>query len=227
MLSAIIFKQKKNIFFGFVGSYVLISLITYLFLAPSLGRVPLSCIGSDDMKVQSVLYCALNRNYVTPELKGVLEDVAKDTNQAFPNTQMLILDASFPFITGFPLLPHLSHDDGEKVDIAFYYKDENGYVHGKAKSPIGYFAFEQGKTDCESKMIDLRWDLNFLQSFWSDLEIEEKRTKFLIDRLAQDKRISKVLIEPHLKNSLGLSGTKIRFQGCRAARHDDHIHIQL
>ena len=36
-----------------------------------------------------------------------------------------------------------------------------------------------------------------------------------------------LLLEPHLKTRLKLEKyDKIRFQGCRAARHDDHIHVQ-
>jgi hypothetical protein len=39
--------------------------------------------------------------------------------------------------------------------------------------------------------------------------------------------VAKIFVEPPLAAQLGLSDPKIRFQGCRAARHDDHIHIQL
>ncbi|MBB3160132.1 hypothetical protein FHS25_000564 [Rhizobium laguerreae] len=39
--------------------------------------------------------------------------------------------------------------------------------------------------------------------------------------------LRKIFIEPHLKNALGIADSHIRFQGCRAARHDDHIHIQV
>lgn len=37
----------------------------------------------------------------------------------------------------------------------------------------------------------------------------------------------KILIEPHIPARLGVSSRAIRFQGCRAARHDDHIHNQI
>ncbi|WEX89606.1 hypothetical protein PZN02_003519 [Sinorhizobium garamanticum] len=39
--------------------------------------------------------------------------------------------------------------------------------------------------------------------------------------------LEKVFIEPHVKNALGITDGHVRFQGCRAARHDDHIHIQV
>ena len=39
--------------------------------------------------------------------------------------------------------------------------------------------------------------------------------------------LGKVFIEPHLKDRMKLTNSKIRFHGCGAVRHDDHIHIQL
>ena len=49
----------------------------------------------------------------------------------------------------------------------------------------------------------------------------------LVQILAADPRISKLFLEPPMAESLSLKGQKLRFQGCRAARHDDHIHLQL
>ena len=34
-------------------------------------------------------------------------------------------------------------------------------------------------------------------------------------------------LEPHLKNRLGITHSKLRFQGCQAVRHDDHIDVQM
>lgn len=177
--------------------------------------------------MQSVLYCGLNRHYVVPELKEVLITYSKKLNAKHPNTKTLILDANFPFITGFPLLPHLSHNDGRKVDLAFFYEDENGYLPKATKSPIGYFAFEAGATKCPKKLFSLRWDLNWLQSIWPNYSLEPSRMTTALQILSDDKRIKKLFIEPHLKSRLSLTSSKIRFQGCRAARHDDHIHMQL
>ena len=196
-------------------------------IAPSFGRVPISCISDGTYKVQSPLYCALNRQYVTPELKRALDDFAGKLNSEFPDTTTLILDANFPFIDGFPLLPHLSHSDGRKVDLAFYYQDQNQYLPERTRSPIGYFAFEDGPSNCPDNVVTLRWDLDWLQWLWPEYGVEPKRMRFALELLAADKRIGKVLIEPHLMESLGVDAGKIRFQGCRAARHDDHIHVQL
>lgn len=212
---------------AFAALYVCLALLA-VWVAPLTGRTALSCFERGPLLVQSWFYCATNRTYVTPELKAVLEEAASQVEQSYPGTQTLVLDANFPFLTGFPLLPHLSHDDGEKVDLAFYYADAEGaYLPSQIRSPIGYFAFEQGPTDCPVSLLSLRWDLDWLQPLWKSFELEPKRNRLLVETLAQDPRVAKVFIEPHLKQSLGLSSDKIRFQGCRAARHDDHIHLQL
>jgi hypothetical protein len=49
----------------------------------------------------------------------------------------------------------------------------------------------------------------------------------MVNFFAADPSIEKVFIEPHLKNRLQLTSPKVRFQGCHAARHDDHVHVQV
>ena len=217
------FKRSK---LAFCGLYLLMSVSASL-IAPLFGRVALSCGGDGPLKVQSWAYCAANRNYVTPEMADVLHDAAAAMDERFPDVQVVVLDANFPFLDGFPLPPHLSHDDGEKADLAFFYRDETGYLPGKTRSPIGYFAFEQGPTDCPSQARSMRWDLDFLQPFWTDDQLEPDRMREILRILSKDDRVGKIFIEPHLVTQLGVSHPKIRFQGCRAARHDDHIHLQL
>ncbi|MDJ0637721.1 MAG: hypothetical protein QNJ20_02715 [Paracoccaceae bacterium] len=222
-LLALFFRRRLA---AFVGLYIVLSL-SAVWVAPMFGRTALSCFDAGPLQVQSPLYCALNRTYVTPEMKGLLQDVAVRMERRHPGTVTLVLDASFPFFDGFPLLPHLSHDDGEKADLAFFYRDGSGYLPGAVRSPIGYFAFEPGPTDCPARAADLRWDLPFLQPFWRALDLDRDRTRDLLQALAEDDRTGKILIEPHLVQTLGASHPKLRFQGCRAARHDDHIHVQL
>ncbi|MEN0001001.1 MAG: hypothetical protein AAF940_08965 [Pseudomonadota bacterium] len=156
-----------------------------------------------------------------------MEDVAEAVEAEHPGTITQLLDASFPFLDGFPMLPHLSHDDGQKIDLAFYYTRNGAYDAGGTPSPIGFFAFEDGPTDCPKSWLTLRWDLAWLQPFWPDMELDIERTATLVEALADDPRIGKILLEPHLKASMGIESDKVRFQGCRAARHDDHIHVQL
>lgn len=177
--------------------------------------------------MQSPLYCALNRQYVTPELRDVVVSVAERMDARFEGTQTLVLDANFPFFAGFPLLPHLSHHDGRKVDLAFYYRDEGGYLAGVTRSPLGYFAFEEGPSDCPKRRVSLRWDMGWLQPLWPEYPLEPERMRAVLEYLVAEPRVSKIFIEPHLKQRFGVQSGKIRFQGCRAARHDDHIHLQL
>jgi hypothetical protein len=175
---------------------------------------------------------------VTPRMRDLVAALSEDMDEKFPGTTTVVLDGNFPFIDGFPLLPHLSHADGRKLDIAFYYKDADGYfVDGVTRSPIGYFAFEQPRAGdeqpCEGRkdIITTRWNFDWLQPFFPSYRIEEQRTGFALQWLstvgAKQFGLEKIFVEPHLRNALAASGETIRFQGCRAARHDDHIHIQV
>lgn len=209
-------------------------------VAPMFGRVPLSCFADagDKLAVRSPLFCALNRNYVTPRMRDLANALAADIDAEFPGTTTLALDANFPFFDGFPMFPHLSHVDGRKLDIAFYYADAGGqFLDGATRSPIGYFAFEQpgvgAELPCEGRddWFTLRWDMDLLQPLFPDYRLEPLRTAAAAEWLTTEGvakfGVEKIFLEPHLKQSLGIASDKVRFQGCRAARHDDHIHIQI
>jgi hypothetical protein len=211
---------------SFVALYVLFSSAAVV-LAPMAGRVALSCTNDGALQMHSIFYCALNRHYVTPELYDVLADFADTVEDTHAGTVTQVLDAGFPFVKGMPLLPHLSHDDGEKADIALFYQNNGTYLPARTRSPLGYFAFEEGHSPCEQRWASLRWDMAWLQKIWPDWSIDTARTQTALRVLHADSRVGKVFIEPHLAQRVGVTGGKIRFQGCRAARHDDHIHIQL
>lgn len=218
-----LFRRKWAVFFVlYIGVTMAI-----IWVAPKFGRVAMPCFGAQTLRMQSPLFCALNRNYVTPDMAATLDQAATQVASTHRGAQTLLLDANFPFFDGFPLLPHLSHDDGRKADIAFYYRDKKGYLPGATRSPIGYFAFEQGPTNCASTWTSLRWDMDALQPLWRDYEIDPSRTKTVLRAFLENPKVGKVFLEPHLQRWLGLSHPKLRFQGCRAARHDDHIHVQL
>ena len=219
---ALLFRRRM---LAFLGAYVALSLLAHL-AAPFFGREALPCFGGP-LRAQSPLYCAMNRTYADPELIAVAQGLAAHMEKRFPGTVTLTLDGSFPLFNGIPLLPHLSHDDGQKLDLAFYYQGREGYEPGLTRSPLGYFAFEPGPTDCPSRWLSLRWDLEWLQALIPDRKLEPMRTAEALQSLGDDERLGRIFVEPHLRESLGIAGPRFGFQGCRAARHDDHIHIQL
>ncbi len=222
-LCALAFRRKR-VAFGllYLGLWGLT-----IAIAPAFGRTPLSCWHEGPLQMKAWVFCLANRNYMAPELHAALEDTAERLIASYPDARVQVLDANFPFWTGFPLLPHLSHDDGEKVDLAFFYQTDGTPAGTRTPSPVGYFAFEPGPTDCPAAWLTLRWNMSWLQPLWPEMTLDEARTARLVALLAQDERISKILLEPHLKARFGIQSDKVRFQGCRAARHDDHIHVQL
>jgi hypothetical protein len=223
----------------FVVAYAAISVLVVPPLAALGGRVPLSCRAQPDraFAAGSVLLCVLNRHYVVPDLVVLLSELSGEIDRSFPGTTTLFLDANFPFLNGFPQLPHLSHGDGRKLDLAFYYADADGrYLPVATRSPIGYWAFEQpSASDASScavrSWLSLRWDLNFLRDKFPDRALEPHRTSAALQWLLSKGlrfKVDRIFIEPYLVARLGVQASSaLGFQGCRAARHDDHIHIQI
>jgi hypothetical protein len=225
-----------------VAFFVILYATTTVFLIPTWaalgGRVPLPCHAESDRPLAAghPLYCVLNRHYVEPRLVTLLTELSRHIDRAHPGTTTLFLDGNFPFLNGFPLLPHLSHHDGRKLDLAFYYQTPAGtYVPGRLRSPIGYWAFEQPQRDdvspcVRSPWLTLRWDMKALQGLYPNLPLEPQRTRAALQWLVTEGErfaLERVFIEPYLAARLGVSSPRLGFQGCRAARHDDHIHIQI
>ncbi len=181
------------------------------------GRVPLPCSG-DELGPRSLVYCLAHRHYVRPALHDELSAVAREVAERHPGSVVRYLDAGFPF-AGLPLLPHLSHHDGRKVDLALF---------GDGGSPLGYFGYvaPDRSPACPPRWLDLRWDFDLLQPLLA-LDLDAERTATLLRATTARPGIGKVLLEPHLERRLGVRSSKIRFQGCGAARHDDHVHVQL
>lgn len=213
----------------FLLIYGLASLLVVPSLAALGGRVPLPCFG-ESLQARSVLYCALNRHYVRRDLRTLMEDMATTIGRAFPGSQFRYLDAGFPFIDGFPLLPHLSHRYGTAVDLALFYRDVGGRPT-PSPSPIGYWVYtgpHAGEArPCGGRRSKLRWDMGWLQPLGGRVTLDEGVMRDTLRWLSQRPDIDRIFIEPHLRERLGLRPGKIRFQGCGAARHDDHIHIQI
>ena len=218
----------------FMVVYTATIVLVVPFLASMNGRVPLPWFASKGkpLKPANPGFCLLARNYVRPQLRDVLERVSEKLATSLPGSMLIYLDANFPFLNGFPLLPHLSHKDGKKVDLAYFYRDlqTREALHGTL-SPVGYWAYEKPRTGepvpCQNVRSPLRWDFESLQPLFDFAEMDPRRTKKLLQALIEEPAVQKIFIEPHLKTRLSIRSGKIRFQGCRAARHDDHIHVQI
>ena len=222
----------------FVALYLLATTLVVPPLARQWGRVPLP-VFDPLLRPESRWFCLLNRHYVRPGLRQALEEVAAQLQDRYPGTAVWYMDANFPFIDGYPLEPHFSHKDGRKIDLSVYWTlARTGQPFAGNPSPFGYGAFAAplpGERDyaaeCEKKgywYIGLDGDLAapFFQE--KNYVFDAGRTAELARLLAEHPAIGKILLQPHLSTRLGLSHyRKIRFQGCKAARHDDHLHAEL
>lgn len=220
------FKWKKR--YTFLILYLTVNFILIPPIAKGFGRERLPII-SENVKPINWFYPLAFRNYVKPELKELLIKSAEESD-----ITITYLDANFPFLDGYPLLPHLSHNDGKKVDISFMYKTKDGKSTDKKPSFSGYGEYVNSEenitnTRCKSQGY-WQYDFSKYLTFGTDksLIFDKARTKLLIESFAKITITEKIFMEPHLKSSLKLSNySKIRFHGCQAVRHDDHIHLQV
>ena len=225
---------------GFIALYMTVTLVLVPIPAKVCGRIslPMSATKDFPIKPNNRLFCFANRHYVTPKMYATLQDIATDLKTTKPNFQIIYLDANFPFFDGFPLLPHLSHNDGRKLDIAFIYKDlkTNQITFGKSISKLGYGICELPKKGEYNQAATCAkqgfWQYSILQKInlhkKRKTALDEVHTKQLIRKIIRHKNVKKIFLEPHLKTRLGLQNeSKIRFHGCHAVRHDDHIHIEI
>jgi hypothetical protein len=209
-----------------VGIYTVASIAIVPPLAALLGRERASCASA------TLAGCALNRIYLRPETLALIGALDQTVASRYPGSGVTILEGSFPFFDGFPLPPHLSHHDGRKVDLAFFYRDAGNRPVGRGSpSPIGYFHFQQPRPGdyepCASRFTPLRWDFDWLQPKEPAWMLDAERTRAMILWLKARPEVTRIFIEPHLSDRLGVSGGKVRFQGCPAARHDDHLHVEI
>ncbi|MEM8801684.1 MAG: hypothetical protein AAGF55_04035 [Pseudomonadota bacterium] len=229
-LIAIVFASRRTI-----GTFLIVFAVAYTalwgaarFAAPQFNRTAIPCIDNGPTRARALnpLFCLMNRTYVSNELADLTDALATHMHDQFPGSRVRVLDGGFP-VFNIPLLPHLSHNNGNQLDLDFWYEG------GNWRSPIGYWAFEQPRPQdpqlCdETDGFTLRWNMTALQPWMRDLALDEARTAEAVRWLAANlPENGKLFIEPHLADRLAVTGDKIRFQGCNAARHDDHIHIQL
>ena len=226
------FRFERRVLFG--ALYLIATFILVPNIAPVFGREKIK--DSKNLEARTFFTKLTNRNYVKPEMNVALEDISKVLEVKFDGIKLVYLDANFPFIDGFPLLPHLSHSDGKKIDISLIYKTASGTIVNDKKSISGYGAYENPRKNnidyldsCKKKG---NWQYDFPKyltfgTINKDLIFSEKATRYLMLEIIKQPQIGKIFIEPHLKSRLKLVNNKIRFHGCQAVRHDDHIHFQL
>lgn len=249
LIVALLLRHLLPVRLGLVTTTVVTVSATFLIdpgvrvIAESAGRVPLpGCRKADRdetfgrLEPVSPLYCVFHRHYVTPQARAVVIDAARrfgvteEGGMEPAGAMVRFLDAGLPL--PLPLPPHISHGDGRKVDLALVYRDASGPV-ADSPSPIGYWHFEEPRPSdprpCAGRgdWLTMRWDMRWLPLGDTALELDEVRTAKLVRLLTADPRVTKILLEPHLVTRLGVAHPKVRFQGCRAARHDDHIHIEV
>jgi len=197
-------------------------------LAGAFGRAPLPCglAGEAIYGPRTIWTCLLNRHYAVLPAQQALRKVSAGFSREYKDSRIAYLDAGFPFFAWFPMIPHISHADGRKIDLALFFE-----AGAATSSPIGYWGFVQPRAGdprpCKGREGWLRWDMAWLQPLFPERPLDERRTRALLVRLATDPQVRRIFIEPHLVARLGLDHLKFRFQGCVAARHDDHIHVEF
>lgn len=195
------------------------------------GLVTLPCDHSEPLAPLRARYCQ-GRNFVTPEVRDVITDTARNLSAEHSGAVIHYMDGSGPSGTT-PFPPHRSHGDGRQLDVALFFEtldgvslpsppdtsSYGGWWPAEPPRPGERIACPQGRTGAADKPdppTDRAWRL------------DEDRTRALIRLLVDDPRVRRILIEPHLEERLGFWGhPKLRFAGCQSARHDDHLHIDF
>lgn len=195
------------------------------------GLVTLPCDQSEPLAPLRTRYCQ-GRNFVTPQARDVMVSAARDLAASHPGAVIHYMDGSgADGVTPFP--PHRSHGDGRQLDVALFFEtldgdplssppdtsSHGGWWPAEPPRPGERIACPQGRTGAADKPDpppDRPW------------RMDENRTRALIQALIDDARVRRILIEPHLEERLGFWGhPKLRFAGCRSARHDDHLHVDF
>ncbi len=239
LLSLVWRKKWKTRFVGkpiilFLTLYLTFTFLIIPFTAPFFGREKVK--NTERIKPTNFVTVLLNRNYVKPAVNQLLAEADQVLAKQDNAINIRYLDANFPFYDGFPLFPHLSHNDGKKIDISLVYETPESGITTKQKSWSGYGVFEE-PTEKEHDQISFCKEKGYFQYDFpkyltfgrinSELQFSNRGTKILVKSFLKSSLVGKVFIEPHLKSRLGLNDSRIRYHGCRAVRHDDHIHVQV
>lgn len=196
------------------------------------GLAPLPC---KDGPIQPVAsrYCKDRKHYVTPAAREALLRAAEAVRRTHPGAVVRYMEASWP--SGVrPMPPHLSHGDGRQIDLVLFYEDRDGRPLSKPAKPYGrhapgYGAYEPPRREAERVCAGMKTPHDMPDPPRSrPWRLDDARTADLVRRLSADPQVRRIFIEPHLKTRLGFADDpKVRFAGCQAARHDDHIHVDF
>lgn len=215
----------KRIAWILAGIVTVLLILAHAPLSPDRDRLP--CADRDLRPGSFWLFCVLGRNYVQEGGVDVLRTAHRAVKAEHGVTSITWLDGSGPWTGG--LWPHRSHSNGRQIDVALYYETVEGQPLRRPPTFSGYFAYEPPEPGEETPCARGRRPADFgdpaADRSW---RWDEARTGTLVRALIADDRVRRILLEPHLAARLGLNGhTKVRFASCAAARHDDHIHIDL
>jgi hypothetical protein len=228
--------QRVYRFTGFLLIYCIISFLIVPPVAKMNGRIPMPIIKTSYVEPVSMVTCFTNRHYVRPSLRNICFEAGKKLHEKHPEATIKYMDGNFPLINKFPLLPHISHNDGKKLDIAFCYTDNKSGDQTSDYPPhIAYGVCEgpkSGEYDRPAECDKTHWMYSFMHRNMPKgnrvrFGLDENSTRFMINLFVKHPEIGKVLLEPHLETRLGLNSDKVRSVQCGSARHDDHIHIQI
>jgi len=221
-----------------IAVYLIFTFFVIPLIAGLFGRVPLPIISKNNLGPRTVWTVILNRHYVRPLMRETAFEIASEMGNKNPGIRINYFDANHPFCKGYPLLPHLSHNDGKKLDLGFIYNSSlDNSISSKTPSAIGYGISEEPRVGEYNRPLECsknpkNWMYNFMhniypQSAKEDYTFNSSLNKELIKAFVKNKNISKVLLEPHLKVRMGLNFDKVKQVQCGSVRHDDHFHVQI
>ncbi|MGB5943737.1 MAG: hypothetical protein WBG71_12715 [Leeuwenhoekiella sp.] len=238
LITLLLIRKKKARLFRrtlfFTAAYGITTFLILPAAAKKFGKIAIS--ENEGITAQAFYTKLCNRNYVVPALNETLQQASKDFSLKHPDIQVQYLDAAFPLFKDFPLYPHRGHDDGNRIDLAFIYQNPDGSMTNDKPSRSGYGIFAAPKpgevNQAEICANQGKWQYDFtkyvtLGNANPELSLAEKATADLIKALLAQPKSEKLFLEPHLKSRLNLTNDKVRYHGCWAVRHDDHIHFQI
>ena len=136
-------KRYLKQIFTFLAIYLFSTFLVVPHIAKLFGREKIK--ETEIIQANTFFTKLLNRNYVKPSLNNVLQKISINFEKKQKGIKIIYLDANFPFIDKFPLLPHLSHNDGKKIDLSLIYELNNGEIINKKPSISGYGVYENPK----------------------------------------------------------------------------------